>query len=99
MGITKLKVLNPRGEVERVSQLSPSPRLSDLTGKKIGVISNGKPGGEMLLPYIQRAMEKSIPGIEFRHWLVPHHQLPKVKEPKLQEIAEYSDGVIALMGD
>ena len=94
-----LKVLNPRGEVEIVPTVSASPRLSSLAGKKIGIVINGKTGGEMLLPYVQEAIKKRIPDIEFRKWLVPHQESPVVKEPILKEIAEYADGAIALMGD
>ncbi len=94
-----LEVLNPRGKVPKISEISPSPRLSDLTGKKIGILYNGKVGGEMLLPYLEEALKKRIPDIELRRWTVPHSQLLDVKEPRLKEIAEYGDGVIALLGD
>ena len=94
-----LEVLNPRGEVESTPQVSASPRLGSLAGKKIGIVTNGKPGGEMLLPYVQEEMMKRIPGIEFRKWLAPHQVSPAVKEPILKEVVAYADGVIALTGD
>ena len=94
-----LRVLNPRGEVESIPQVSASPRLSDLTGKKIGILKNGKSGAEMLLPYLEKALKKGIHDVEFRTWLVSLARPPEVKEPILKEIAEYADGVIALIGD
>ncbi len=101
MGVSKvtLTVFNPRAEVESVAQAAALSRLDNLAGKKIGVLCNGKPGAEMLLPYIQEALKKRIRDVEFRTWLVPMLERPEVKEPKLKEIAEYSDGVIALTGD
>ncbi len=45
------RVLNPRAEVESIPQVSALPRLGNLTGRKIGLLDNGKSGGEMLLPH------------------------------------------------
>ncbi|MFC1984795.1 hypothetical protein ACFLT4_06160 [Chloroflexota bacterium] len=99
MAKVTIEVYNPRAEVESVSQEFASPRLSNLAGKKIGVLNNIKSGGQMLLPYILEALKKRIPDIEFHEWVVPHPESQAVKEPILKEIVEYSDGVIALIGD
>jgi len=101
MGTSKvsLKVFNPRGELESIPQVSISPRLGKLTGKKIGILDNSKPGGEMLLPYLEEALKKCVPDVELRTWRVLFAHSLDVKEPKLREIAEYADGVIALTGD
>ena len=101
MGVSKvsLKVFNPRGELESIPQVSISPRLDKLTGKKIGILNNSKAGGEMLLPYLEEALKKRVPDAELRTWRVLFASPPDVKEPKLREIAEYADGVIALTGD
>jgi hypothetical protein len=98
MGVT-LKILNPRGSVSSAKQIPASPRLGDLAGKKIGILNNGKAGGEMLLPYLKEALCRNHPGIEIRQWDVPLAWAEEVKEPVLNEIANHSDGVIALMGD
>lgn len=94
-----LKILNPRGTVSDSKQIDASPRLKDLAGKKIGIINNGKAGGEMLLPHLMDALQKNHPGIEIRQWEVPLAWPEETKEPVLDEIASQSDGVIALMGD
>ena len=99
MSKVTLRVLNPRAEVESVPQVSALPRLGNLTGKKIGILSNSKPGGEMLLPYLEEALKKRIPDVELRTWRVVFGRSPDVKEPMLKEVAGYGDGVIALMGD
>ena len=46
MNEVTLKVFSPRAEVESVPQVSSSARLGDLTGKKIGILNNGKSGGD-----------------------------------------------------
>ena len=94
-----LKVLTPRGKIAETAQIPASRRLGELRGKKIGVLNNSKIGGEMLLPYLEEALKKRIPSIQLRIWKVPFAASQDLKEPKLKEIAEYSDGVIALMGD
>lgn len=94
-----LKVMNPRGEAEAIKKVALSPRLPSLQGRKIGILQNTKPGGDMLLPYVQDALKARFPGIEFRKWTVPHHMLPDEKTQALKEIVAYSDGVIALIGD
>ena len=99
MSEVTLQVLNPRAEVERMPQVSASPRLGSLTGRKIGILNNGKTGGEMLLPYLEETLKKRISDVELRTWVVPFARPPEVKEPILTEIAEYGDGVIVLIGD
>lgn len=97
--MVKLTVLNPRGKIEDIPLVSPAPRLADLAGKKIGILFNGKSGGEMLLPYVEEALKKRFSGIELRRWHVPFAQPQDAKSPALKELAAYADGVIALMGD
>lgn len=94
-----LSVFNPRGVAESIPQASASPRLSDLTGTKIGIINNGKSGGEMLLPYLEEALRKRIGGVEFHTWRIPFAWSANAKESRLKEVSDYGDCVIALVGD
>ncbi len=98
-GKVTLSVFSPRGVVESIPQVSASPRLADLTGAKIGIINNGKSGGEMLLPYLEEALRERIGGVELRTWRIPFAWSADTKESRLKEVSEYGDGVIALMGD
>ncbi len=95
----ELKVLNPRSEVKNPPDTSGSHQLGGLAGKKIGVLWNGKGMGEILLPFVEKALKSRIGDVEFRTWLVPFADSTEAKEPRLREIVGYSDGVIALMGD
>ena len=95
----KVKVLNPRGKASKVNQIPVSVAPSTLSGKRIGILNNTKSGGEVLLPYIQEALEREVSGIEFHAWKVPAALSHDKKEPRLKEIARYSDFVVALMGD
>ena len=96
---TTLKVLNPRGgkpEIDDIPTVSP---LGNLDGKKIGILNNAKGGGEEILSSIKENLKGRIPDIQMRDWRVPFALSPTEKEPRLKEIAAYSDGVLALMGD
>ncbi len=59
----KLELLNPRGEVEAPPVYSPSPRLPDLQGKRIGLYSNGKQGMDNFFTAIEELLKARYPGI------------------------------------
>ncbi len=94
-----LDVLNPRGKLAEFSEFPSSPRLSSLSGRKIGILNNTKNGAETLIPYLKEALQRRYPDIELGMWKVNYALSKDVKEPKLKEIAEYCNGVIALLGD
>ncbi len=95
-----VEVLNPRAEATAPPTASSAARLASLAGKKIGILDNGKPAGRgMLLPYMLEALKRRIPDVEIRTWAIPFAQPEVVKDPKIRELAEYADGVIALLGD
>ena len=94
-----LQVCNPRGYIRNTTQVSSQDRLANLSGTKLGILNNGKPGGQMLLPYLQSSLEKRLDHIEFRQWKVPFAEAMADKEPKLKEMAVWADAIIALMGD
>jgi hypothetical protein len=56
-----LEVLNPRGEVPALPALALRPRVSDLSGKKIALIDNGKPGARNLLDAVQEILKQRYP--------------------------------------
>ena len=96
---TLMRVRNPRGEADRKPEVSINPRLETLLGRNIGILDNSKGGGEILLPYLEYAIKSRIPSVELRVWRVPFALPAHIKDPRLREIAEFSDGVIALIGD
>jgi hypothetical protein len=98
MAGVNLPVLNPRGKLlEKVTRRAASRHLDDLNGKKIGVLNNTHPGGEILWPYVEEALKERLPNIEMRSWKVPHRFPAERKEPNIKALAEFSDAVIASM--
>lgn len=97
---TVLKVMNPRGRVEDGAAERPlSQRIADLTGKRIGILNNGKLGAEALLPFLREALARRIHSAAFKVWSLPMSSLAEDRIRILQNVARSSDGVIALLGD
>jgi hypothetical protein len=95
---SELTVCNPRGGNETLHTIAPSPRLKSLDGKKIGILKFGTGSGlaEELLPQLEDALRKRIGRIDFREW--PAFIAPELREARSKEIADYSDGIIVLLG-
>jgi hypothetical protein len=56
--IVSLQLMNPRGEIEVPPTYIPSPRLSALEGKKIGMYSNGKQGVDHFFTAIEELLKQ-----------------------------------------
>lgn len=65
-GNIELKVLNPRGKIESVPASSPSPRLSSLEGKTIGLYSNSKPGMDNFYTVFEELLKKKYPSVKVK---------------------------------
>jgi hypothetical protein len=65
-GTIEFEVLNPRGKIEAVPASSPSPRLSSLAGKTIGLYSNSKPGMDNFYTALEELFKKKYPDIRIK---------------------------------
>jgi hypothetical protein len=95
---TRLKVLNPTGITERLSFMPNAPRLRSLNGKKIGILKNRVPVGQIFYPYLDKALKNRMPGAEFRTWEMSVLGDANARAAKLKEAADKSDAVIVAMG-
>ena len=59
----ELRVFNPRGKIEAKSAFSPSPRVADLSGKKIGLYSNMKEGMDEFYIVFKELLKKKYPDV------------------------------------
>ena len=94
----KLEILDPRSELFTPPVTPVSPRLGTLAGKRIGVLNNTKPGADSFLPYLQKAIKEAFPTVEFKTFAISYNAYPG-KEKDLKALADWSDGVIGLLGD
>jgi hypothetical protein len=60
----KLEVLNPRGLVETKTANAPTPRLTDLAGKRVGLYHNGKPGLDNFFAVFEELLKKKYPTVK-----------------------------------
>ena len=58
---TQLEVMNPRGEIAPPATLGITPRVSELSGKKIVLIDNGKFGANNFLDALAEMLKKKYP--------------------------------------
>ena len=69
--MVKLEVLNPCGTVR--STLQFAPRLADLNGKTIGLLSNTLGEADRTFPYLRELLQKRFPTAT----IVPHTEFPQ----------------------
>jgi hypothetical protein len=63
-----LELLNPRGEIEPPPTLAPTPRLTDLAGKRVGLYWNGKVGTNVFFDAVEEMLKEKFPTIKvFRY--------------------------------
>jgi len=98
LGQVELKVLDPRAELMSAPATPINPRLATLSGKKIGIINNTKPGADSFQPYVLQVLKESYPNIAFKVWNISYNSYPN-KAKDLKAVAQWSDGVIGLLGD
>jgi hypothetical protein len=94
---TNLKVLNPTGKSE-IPLIRNAPRLKNLDGKRIGILRNRVPVGQIFYPYLDRALRNRMPNTEFRTWEMSVLGDADARAAKLREVADNSDAVIVAMG-
>jgi hypothetical protein len=59
------EVLSPWAEADPVPWKGINPRLTDLAGKKIGLLRNSKRAAEPSLKIVEARLKKKYPGIQF----------------------------------
>ena len=56
-----LQVLNPRGEITLPPVSAPNARIADLSGKRLGLYWNEKPGGNHFWNGIEKLLKEKLP--------------------------------------
>ena len=64
-----LELLNPRGEIEPPPTLAPTPRVTDLAGKKIGLYWNGKVGTNVFFDTVEEMLKEKFPTIKVSRYV------------------------------
>ncbi|MBI2847688.1 MAG: hypothetical protein HYX83_00780 [Chloroflexi bacterium] len=88
------EVLNPGAEREILAGTT-APRVPDLTGKKVGLFSNGKPGVLVVLDIVSKLIKERFTNIEFELFEL----WPGVADDKIYRRLADCDAVVAAIGD
>jgi hypothetical protein len=92
---SKVSLLVPEGRVRAVP-ISPPPRMSELKGKVVGFLHNGKPNADILLARLADLLRE-------RHGLAQARtrSKPRVTEPAefIEALASECQGVVNALGD
>jgi hypothetical protein len=98
-----IDVYCPTGAVITKEYSDTASRVSTLGGRRVGLLWNGKPNGDIFLDRIAEILEKKYEDIEIiKFWKVdPEHTAfsNKYSEETLDRIAKSADVVIASQGD
>jgi hypothetical protein len=93
----ELRVLNPRGKAEEKPVRPASPRLKDLKGKKIGIIRIRIQAGEVLFPYLVKALKELTPATVWDILEIPFTGDADERAASLRKKVDKYDGIIISM--
>ena len=92
-----LEVLNPMGVIEPPKTLGLAPRISDLAGKKVGLIPNIKAGAENLFDVLEELLKQKYPDITVLRY--PARMLRQELAEEFQQVAKECDAFVHAIGD
>lgn len=94
-----LKVFNPQGEINPPQDCSLSSRLSNLKGKTIALMSNGKHGTDFLHDAFEKLLKDRYPNINVLRTTKPGGSLLSSTDDWYTEVASKCDAFIFTIGD
>jgi hypothetical protein len=96
------EVLSPWAEADPVPQKRMAPRLTDLAGKKIGLLRNNKRAAEPMLTVALQRLKELYPGLEFSWFRGNTFSVSQLEKSRLKEFEDWiksMDAVVAAVGD
>ena len=90
-----MKLMSPIG-VPRQEVRQTAPRLASLSGRRLALLHNGKPGGSELLERIGQRLTDEDGVAEVRYWRKPH---PSAGAAFLDELAGSADVAVGALSD
>jgi len=100
--VDQYEVLNPWAEVDPVPFRNISPRVTELTGKTVGLFCRHfKISSEPILKVIEKRLRERFPGLKFSWFMNDYNmEISETKEfGKFQEWVKGVDTVITAVGD
>jgi hypothetical protein len=96
------EVLSPWADADLIPFRGITPRLTDLAGKKIGLLRNSKRSAEPILNVAYKKLKEKFPTIEFSWYRTNSFSASAEEKERLPELEDWLksvDAVIASVGD
>ena len=96
------EVLSPWAEADPIPLKGLAPRLIDLAGKKIGLLSNNKRAAEPILSVAEKTLKEKYPTAEFIWLRAKSFSISALEKDRIPEFEDWIrgvDAVIAAVGD
>ncbi len=94
----ELLLRNPKGEIESQKMFAPAPRLPDLAGKRIALVSNTKPGVDTFMDAVEALLKAKYPTVSFVKQFTTTVNLA-MKPEFYDEVVKSADAFIFGSGD
>ena len=98
----KYEVLSPWAEADPIPLQGLSPRVTDLAGKKIGLLCNSKRAAPLILNVTERLLKERYPTSQiswFRTRTFSVSSLEKDRAAEFEDWIKGVDAVVAAVGD
>ena len=102
-GSNLFEVLSPWAEADPISSRGIMPRLTDLAGKKIGLLANAKRAAKPILSVVERKLKERFPSAQiswyFTQFAVGPAEVDTENKTKFEDWLRGIDAVVAAVGD
>ena len=89
---SQYEVTSPWAEADPIPPRGISPRLTDLTGKKIGLLKNTKKVARPILNLVESGLKEKFPTSEVS-WYESESNTPKIETEDKERFEEWVKGV------
>jgi hypothetical protein len=91
------EVLSPWADADPIPMQGLAPRLSNLSGKKIGLLRNNKRAGEEILKVAAKRLKEKYPDIEFSWFRGNTFSVTHLEKNRLSEFEDWVKSVDAVL--
>ena len=91
------EVLSPWAEADPKPLRGLAPRLTDLAGKKIGLLSNNKRAAPLILNAAERMLKELFPMVETNRFEARSFSISSLEPDNLSKFEDWINGVDAVV--
>ena len=94
------EVLSPWAEVDPIPLRSISPRVTDLAGKKIGLLFNGKRASRPIVTVLEQRLKERFPSAEFIYFgPTGNREVTGAPDQAFEKWIGEMDAIVTAVGD